>query len=59
MTCQCGAEALDDHGALKCLSCGTHCLDCACARPADIAIPDRREPMPDGLGLWSDGSAGT
>jgi hypothetical protein len=53
--CQCGAEVLDQKGLLMCGSCGKHCVFCACARPGDIAIPDTRQPVPEGLWLWGEG----
>jgi len=54
MTCRCGREAYDQRGRYACIGCGIHCLFCDCPTPTDTPVPDRREPMPDGLSLWSD-----
>jgi hypothetical protein len=54
MTCQCGAEALDQKGMYACGMCGRHCIFCTCARLAEIAIPDTRAPIPEGP-TWSEG----
>jgi hypothetical protein len=54
MTCACGREALDQKGAYFCISCGKHCVHCSCVRASDVPVPDRREPPPDGLLLWSE-----